>query len=118
MTHHLHPAYRILIGVGIVFLVYVAYSGAVLLGQKSNLDEQAQLIAGIRAEQLRGKERSFILRATAGCEDIINDQEIEITTECTDPNVAAYFPPSICKKLPVVVEGCGSKAKVITRNGD
>lgn len=120
----LHPAWKILAGVSVLFFTTVAAGSMVLTSQQDDIRSNASLLQDlsvllhdIQTQQLAGQERGYALRAVSGCVDIINDQEIEITEECVDPRVAAYYPPSICQKLPVLVDNCGSKAIVISSGG-
>jgi len=109
----LHPAWKICIGLSILFFGTVALGSQVLFGQRDSIRGNKETLEEVQAQQKGGEERSYILRAIAGCADLINDQEIEITQECTDSRVAAYYPPSICLKLPIEVDDCGSKAVVV-----
>lgn len=124
ILHDLHPAWKVCIGLAAVIFITIATGSRVLIMQQSTIDDQqvtindnARLLQEIREQQVRGEERGYINRAISGCADIINDGEIEITTECLDPRVAAYFPPSICEKLPIIVANCGENAVVITEAG-
>lgn len=110
---NIHPAWKVCIGLALLFFVTVAIGSRVLISQQDAIDENADLLHQIQDQQRRGEERSYIARAISGCSDIINDGEIEITEECTDPRVAAYYTPTICQKLPLEVDGCGSKAVVV-----
>jgi hypothetical protein len=67
----------------------------------------------IKDGQAEAKTRGLILRAWSGCTDIINDGEISLTEECLDPEVAVWYPPDICAKIPVEIPNCGSKATVL-----
>lgn len=111
MIGNMHPAWKVCIGLAVLIFITIATGGRVLLLQQ-------EAIEGIKAQQNLGQERSYINRAIGGCSDIINDGEIEITEECMDERVAAYYPPSICEKLPRDVPNCGSKAVVVTELGD
>lgn len=114
MGHDLHPAWKVCIGMALLLFVTFAATGRILQTQQNQIDANAETLDEIQAQQQRGEERSYINRSVAAW-DIINDQEIEITAELLDKRVAAYYPPSICAKLPVPVDGCGSKADVITK---
>lgn len=110
----LHPAWKVCIGLAIVIFVTTASTGKILITQQQGIKDNEKLLEEIQAQQLRGEERSYINRAIAGCADIINDGEMEITDECLDPRVVAYYPPSICSKLiTLAVDNCGENALVI-----
>lgn len=117
MFGDLHPAWKVCIGMAIVLFVTFAGAGRLLLMQQQSIDDNAQLLQEIQNQQRRGEERGYINRAIGGCSDIINDGEIEITEECTDPRVAVYYPPSICNKLPIEILNCGDNAVVVTGSG-
>jgi hypothetical protein len=114
----LHPAWKVCIGLALVIFVAIATGSKVLLVQQSAINDNAELLEQIQQQQKRGEERSYIARAISGCADIINDGEIEITEECVDERVAAYYPPSICERLPIEVIGCGNKATVVAGVGE
>lgn len=107
--------WKLLAGLFIAWFVTLAVGSRVLNEQQGTINETKAIIEEVKSQQLASAERGYINRAIAGCSDIINDGEIEITDECVDPNVVVYFPPSICDKLPVKVEECGSKTTVITQ---
>ena len=111
---NMHPARTVCIGLAMIMFMAIATGAAVLQGLSDKLEGTEELLLDVQERQALAEERSYINRAIAGCSDIINDEEIEITEECVDPRVAAYSTPSICEKLPREVKGCGSKAKVVT----
>src|SRR5690606_14270107 len=98
--------------------VTTAAGGKVLLMQQQAIDDNRDFLEEVFAQQKRGVERSYIARAIGGCTDLINDAEIEVTQECSDPRVAAYYPPTICDQFPDPIEGCGSKTFVFLNVGE
>lgn len=120
MIEELHPAWKVCIGMAIVLFVTFAGASRVLIMQQNAINENADaivdtkhLLIDIEVRQKAGEERAYIARAISGCSDLINDEEIEVTEECTDPRVAAYYSPSVCEKLPLIVQNCGARAIVV-----
>ena len=109
----IHPAWKVVIGLSILLFATIALGTQVLFWLNEAIRDTQDTLAAVQVQQEGGEERSYILRALAGCVDLINDQEVEITEECTDPRVAAYYTPSICAKLPIVVQDCGLRAIVV-----
>lgn len=110
MKNDLHPAWKVCIGLAILLFIIIATGSKLLLELQGTLNE-------IQTQQRNGEERAYISRALSGCMDIINDGEIEITEECLDSRVAAYYPPSICAKLPIQITDCGIRVTVVSEEG-
>lgn len=110
-----HPAIT-LFALAFVVLIGAAFFVGGLTRQLDKFDTQLTTLSDqidrLEDGQAAGKERGYKNRAVS-CVDIINDQEIELTDECLDPNVVVFYPPSICAKIPpeAGVVACGTKVR-------
>lgn len=95
-----------------MFVALLAFVFIILVLGVLSLRGFGDSINEVQASQKAGRERGYVNRAVA-CMDIINDEEIELTGECVDPEIAAYYPPAICMLLPERVPGCSSRATVV-----
>lgn len=97
--NELHPAWKIAAGLAILFFVIVAIGGLAIARLSTT-------VKTIEQEQINAEESSTINRVL-NCSDIINDEEIMLTIECTNSRVIVYYPPDLCAKIPNAPDTCG-----------
>lgn len=65
----------------------------------------------ITVNQAAGRERSYAQRSVNCTNTILdNDRDFELTATCTDPHIAAYYPPTVCQRYFPSMAECGTKS--------
>ncbi len=107
-----HPTWGMIVAMMAMFFVLTIVGAGVMQSVSHNVDQLSGDVAALQDGQEAARERGYINRSISCMQVIVdNDRTFPLTGECTDQDVAAYYPNEVCEQLPVVVPGCGSKAQ-------